>query len=255
MNDLPLQPQQLLVAAGVCTRMAAVVCFGTLPILEGVSIRIRAALTAALAIVAVPIAWQAAAVPQDASPAVVLAGEALVGLALGTAVAALLAATGWAGGILGSVAGLSWADDFSSADDPQSAGLTRLALWIGLAAFVAAGGQLTLVGGLVDSVRHLPVGSAIGGGWDSILQLAVAVPAVAISLALTLAIPALAAVLAFHLAAVFCARAAACSPGPGVLQGMAAVVLLAALCLGLEAWTDGAAAMILGPITDCLSTR
>ncbi|MFM9194382.1 MAG: flagellar biosynthetic protein FliR [Planctomycetia bacterium] len=49
----------------------------------------------------------------------VLAGEVLVGFAMGIAAAAVLAAAGWAGGILGSVSGLSWADDF----DPAAAAM------------------------------------------------------------------------------------------------------------------------------------
>lgn len=251
-----LQPQELLVATGVCLRMAAAICTGTMPIVEGTSIRIRIALAAALAIVAVPMAWRAHAVHPAAAASLVLAGEALVGLVLGTAVAALLSATGWAGAILGSVSGLSWSDDFAPAGDPRSAGVARLSWWIGLAAFLAAGGQMTVVGGLVDSVRHLPVGSvgstmATGG---SIVDLAVVVPAVAISLAVSLAIPALAAVLAFHLAAVFCLRTVTFPPGAGFLQGLAAIVLLASLWLGMETWT-GSGGVLLGSIADCFTHR
>jgi len=257
MPTTPLPSADMLVAAGVCLRMVAAVVAGTLPILEGASVRIRIALAAALAVVAVPMAWQAHAVHPAAGPAVVLAGELLVGLVMGTAVAALLSATGWAGAILGSVSGLSWSDDFAAADDPQSAGVARLAWWIGLAAFVAAGGQLTVVGGLVDSVRHLPVGTvgSIQSAGGSILDLAIAMPAMAISLAVTLAIPALAAVLAFHVAAVFCLRTVALPPGAGFLQGMAAVVLLAAVWLGLRTWTEGGVAMTLGSIADCFAPR
>ena len=194
MNPPPLHSQELLVAAGVCLRMVAAVCTGMLPIVEGASFRIRVALAASLAIVAVPVAWKVAAVPPGAGPAVVLAGEALVGLALGTAIAALLSATAWAGGILGSVSGLSWSDDFAPAGDPQSAGVSRLAWWIGLAAFVAAGGQLAVVGGLVDSVRQIPVGclGGVAAARESIAHLAVVVPGIAVSLAVSLAIPALA---------------------------------------------------------------
>jgi hypothetical protein len=160
-------------------------------------------------------------------------------------------------GAPGRVSGLSWSDDFAAAGDPQSAGVARLAWWIGLAAFVAAGGQLTVVGGLVDSVRHLPVGTvgSMQSAGGSILDLAIAMPAMAISLAVTLAIPALAAVLAFHLAAVFCLRTVALPPGAGFLQGMAAVVLLAAVWLGLRTWTDGGVAMTLGSIADCFAPR
>lgn len=246
----------VLVGAGVCARMTAAVCTGTLPILEGVSFRIRAALSLALAVVAAPLAWRGAAIDPGASPALLLAGEAVVGLAAGTAMAAVLMATGWAGGILGSVSGLSWADDFSPAGDSQAAGVARLAWWIGLAAFLAAGGQLTVVGGLVDSVLQIPVGSlGSATGRESLLRLAVAMPTVAISLAVSLAIPALAAVLAFHLAAVFCLRTANFSPAPGFLQSLAALVLLGGLWLGLDTWMHGGPAMMLGSIADFFTHR
>ena len=112
---------EIVVAVGVCARIAAAVCTGTLPILPGGSFRIRISLAFALAVVAVPMALavQAASPERSIGPLLpVLAGELFVGLMMGTAAAAVLAATAWAGGILGSVSGLSWADDF----DPAAAG-------------------------------------------------------------------------------------------------------------------------------------
>ena len=158
--------QEIVVAVGVCARIAAAVVTGTLPILPGGSFRIRLTLAFALAVVAVPmaLAGQAAYGSRPIGPLLpVLAGELLVGLLMGTAAAAVLAATAWAGGILGSVSGLSWADDFDPAAAGESAGIARLAWWVGLAAFFAAGGQLAVVGGLIDSVRHVPIGAAFGG--------------------------------------------------------------------------------------------
>jgi len=252
-----------LVAAGVCARVAAAVATGTLPILPGASLRIRGTLTAALVAVALPGALAAATADgagSTAGPALgeMLVGEAFVGLGLGTAVAAVLAAAGWAGGVLGSVSGLSWADDFDPdpAGHGESAGIARLARWVGLAAFFAAGGQLAVVAGLVDSVRRVPVGTVFGGpAQDWITSVVVAAPGAALDLAVLLAMPALAAVIAFHLAAAICLRTVPFSAGPGLLNALAALVLLAALWLSADAWAGGSAAALFGAVEHCFSAR
>ena len=250
---------EIVVAVGVCGRIAAAVGTGTLPILPGGSFRIRGALVFALAVVAVPmvLAAEAAAPSRSIGPLLpVLVGELFVGLMMGTAAAAVLMATAWAGGILGSVSGLSWADDFDPDAAGESAGIARLAWWVGLAAFFTAGGQLAVVGGLIDSVRHLPVGTAFGGpSQEWLVRLAVTTPAVAVSLAAMLVLPALVAVVAFHLASAICLRAVHFSPGPGLLQGLASLVLLASLWLGAEAWAGGSAIMMLRSIDACFGGR
>ena len=251
--------QEIVVAVGVCARIAAAVVTGTLPILPGGSFRIRLTLAFALAVVAVPMALavQVADGSRPIGPLLpVLASELLVGLLMGTAAAAVLAATAWAGGILGSVSGLSWADDFDPAAAGESAGVARLAWWVGLAAFFTAGGQLAVVGGLIDSVRHVPVGTALSGlPQEWLVTLAVTTPSVAISLAAVLVMPALVAVVAFHLASGICLRAIPFSPGPGLLQGLASLVLLASLWLGAEAWAGGSAIMMLRSIDACFGVR
>ena len=250
---------EIVVAAGACGRIVAAVGTGTMPILPGGSFRIRLALTLALAVVAVPMALavQGTASSGSVGPLLpVLACELLVGLMMGTAAAAVLSATAWAGGILGSVSGLSWADDCDPDAAGESAGIARLAWWVGLAAFFTAGGQLAVVGGLVDSVRHLPIGAAFGGPSRQWLEtLAVTTPAVAVSMAVMLALPALAAVVAFHLASAICLRAVLFTPGPGLLQGLASLVLLSCLWLGAEAWAGGSAIMMLQLIDGCFGGR
>ena len=250
---------EIVVAAGVCGRIAAAVCTGTLPILPGGSFRIRLALALALVVVAVPMALAVqgtASARPVGSLLPVLAGELLVGLMMGTAAAAVLSATAWAGGILGSVSGLSWADDFDPDAAGESAGIARLAWWVGLAAFFTAGGQLAVVGGLIDSVRHLPIGAAfVGPPREWLVTLAVTTPAVAVSMAAMLALPALAAVVAFHLASAICLRAVLFSPGPGLLQGLASLVLLCSLWLGAEAWAGGSAIMMLQLVDTCFGGR
>jgi len=253
-----LSPEAV-VAAGVCGRIAAAVATGTLPILPGGSFRIRLTLAFALAVVAVPMALAVQNTPpaRPIGPLLpVLAGELLIGLLMGTAAAAVLAATAWAGGILGSVSGLSWSDDFDPAAAGESAGIARLAWWVGLAAFFTAGGQLAVVGGLIDSVRHIPVGTAFGASpQEWLVTLAVTTPGVAISLAAMLAMPALVAVLAFHLASAICLRSIPFSPGHGLLQGLGSLVLLTSLWLGAEAWAGGSAIMMMRSIDACFGGR
>jgi flagellar biosynthetic protein FliR len=250
---------EIVVAAGVCGRIAAAVGTGTLPILPGGSTRIRMTLVVALAVVAVPMALaaQGAGATRPIGPLLpVLAGELLVGFLMGTAAAGVLAATAWAGGILGSVSGLSWADDFDPAAAGDSAGITRLAWWVGLAAFFTAGGHLAVVGGVIDSVRHVPVGTVLGGASQEWLTtLAITVPAMAFSLAAALAMPALVSIVAFHLASSICLRAVPFAPGPGLLQGLASLILLASLWLGADAWAGGSAALMLRSIDACFGGR
>lgn len=234
------------IAAGLVTRLAVVVALAAWPAFPGVSARVRGALALALAIAA----WPAAVAAEPAGAALpawplVIAGEAIVGLVIGMSLAAIVAAAGQAGAVLGSVSGLSWADDFAVDGGEAAAGIGRLAWWIGLAAFCAAGGQLIVVDGLVESVRTLPVGSLLvpdpATGWppERLLTMAATSITTAFSLTITLAAPALAAVVGFHLASAICLRAVPFAPAAGLLQGLAALVMLAAFVVGLDAWATG----------------
>jgi flagellar biosynthetic protein FliR len=244
------------VAAGVIARIAAAIAVGVLPVTSGVGFRVQAAVALGLSIAAFPAADAAAptAVRDPLALLWIVPAEAAVGLALGAAAASVLAAAAWMGAILGSVTGLSWADDFTPEGDPQTAGVARLAWWTALAGFVAADGHLQVVAGLVESVRRLPIGAAVGadGLWvDGLTQLAATMPSVAFSLAVSLALPALAAVVAFHLVAAICVRTIRFDPGQGLLQAAASLVLFAAICIGTESWTAGFAALVQAPLERC----
>ena len=189
---------------------------------------------------------------------VVIVGESLAGLAIGTAIAAVASAGAWAGGILGSVAGLSWADDFAPEGDAQSAGMARLAWWVSCGGFIAAGGLGAIAAGLVDSVRTMPIGALVPGAAAAALPLAdiaVRLPAAALSLAVTLAIPALVAVICFHLTCAICLRTVPFTPASGMLQAVAALVLLGAVYLGADAWSSGFGGIAQGQIEQCFGAR
>lgn len=252
------RPEQAAVAVGVVARLAAATAVGGLPITAATSLPVKAACVCGLSVAAWPAACGAAGTIEPAGIlggiVPLLAGEAVVGLGLGMAVAAVLAAAAWAGTLLGSVSGLSWADDFTPEGDAQAAGITRLAWWLGLMGFLAAGGHLALVAGLVDTFRTLPVGavSAAGGGFATLLPLIAAAPATGLSLALLLAGPALAAVLAFHVAASVAVRVGRFDPGQGLLQSLASLVVLAAVCVAADSWIGGYAALVEAPVERCL---
>jgi flagellar biosynthetic protein FliR len=246
-------PERAAAAAGVVARLVAAIAVGGLPLTAGTSLSVRAAVVVALALAVWPAASAAAVATDPISIAGAVAGEAVVGLGLGVAVAAVFAAAGWAGALLGSVTGLSWADDFTPEGDPQAAGIARLAWWLGLGGFLATGGHVQLVAGLIDSFRTLPVGvAARGGGFTDLVSTVAEAPAIGLALALTLAGPAVAAVLAFHVAATIAVRVGRVDPGQGLFQSLASVVLLAVLCVAADAWIGGFAALVHGPLERCL---
>lgn len=236
-SDL-LQPGVIVIAAGVCARMVAATTVATLPAFPGVLARGRLAVAIALTAVGLPTALRIG--PGTAGPwPLVVAGEVVVGGVIGTVIALVVGAAGWAGALLGTASGLTWADDFDPNGAEQgSAGIGRLAWWIGAAAFLAAGGQVAVVTGLLDSLAVIPVGTALAGeGFpERLVAVALTAPTLALSLTLTLALPALSAVVAFHLASAICLRTVPFSPGAGLLQGLAAVLLLVALGFGLDVW-------------------
>ncbi|MEX0689665.1 MAG: flagellar biosynthetic protein FliR [Pirellulales bacterium] len=246
-------------ALGVATRMTAAVAGGGLaffpqldPKLGGVAALALTAAALPLAAVAVaPLGEGRAVVPLDVLPLDVLplvAGEAVVGLGLGLVVAVAFAAAAWAGGILGSVSGLTWADDFTPDAPAGEGGAARLATWLAVAGFLTAGGHLAVVAGLVDSTGRLPVGGLAVADRAAWIELLAATPTAAVMLAMSLAAPALVAVLTFHVTAAICLRSVRFASGPGLIQAAAAVVLLAAVIHGTATWTTGFASAVREPI-------
>jgi flagellar biosynthetic protein FliR len=228
---------------GVVVRMATVVAVGGLASFPRLGPRIGLAAGLALSAAALPTAVARGSTPQPV--VLLLVGEAIVGLGLGLAVAVAFAAASWGGGILGSVSGASWADDFAGDPPTGEGGAARLAGWLAVAGFLATGGHLVLVTGLVDSVHWLPIGgfaSAISR--DELTEMIAGMPSAALSLALALALPALTAVLTFHVAAALCLRSVRFVVGPGSLQAAASLVLLAAVVAGAAGWTEGFATAV-----------
>lgn len=225
------------IAVAVLSRLASAVTVSTLPVFPGVSFRIRLATAVALTAVALPNASDMQQGNISSLPLLVMT-EVVLGGILGIGVAMVLAAAGWSGTMLGSVSGVSWAQDFDPGSQEATAGIGRLAWWVGLAAFLSAGGQLVVITGMLDSFERLPVGVVLSNGYFDRQCIAVATeaPALALRIALQLALPVMATVVAFHLASAICLRVVPFAHGMGLLQGLATVVLLFAFWFGLDAW-------------------
>ena len=61
--------------------------------------------------------------------------------------------------------------------------------------------------------------------------------------------------IAFHLTTAICPRAVPFAPGSGLLQALAAVVLLGAVYVGADAWAGGFGSLIQGPLEQCFDAR
>jgi flagellar biosynthesis protein FliR len=238
------------IAIGVIVRMAAAVAAGGLPVFPRLEVRLQAVAVVAFSAVALP-----AAVPAAPRPPLVplLVGEAIVGLGLGLVAAVIFAAASWAGRILGTISGLSWADDFTPDAPAGDGAAARLAGWLAVAGFLAAGGHLAIVAGLFDSVTRLPVGClAATGEAGDLADLVATAPSLALGLAISLAAPAVAAVLSFHAAAAICLRTVRFAAGAGLLQAVASLVVLGAVWVGAGLWTEGFAAAAAPLLERCL---
>lgn len=231
------------VTLGVAVRMAGVVAAGGMASFPRLGPRIGSAVALALAAAALPAAVARGHEPQPLM--VLVVSEAVVGCGLGLAVAVAFGAAAWAGGVLGSMAGMAWADDFSGDAPAGEGGAARLAAWLAVAGFLAMGGHLVLIAGIVDSVARLPIGGlAAAAAREHLGDMLVAMPGLALSLAMALALPAVTAVLTFHLASALCLRSVRFVVGPGSLQAAASLVLLAAVVAGAGGWTEGFATAV-----------
>lgn len=221
-------------AAGLFARMAAIVLVVAPTVVPGVSLGSRLAAALVLTLAALPAAL-AVSVAEGTGPAsgwsamaALVAGESLVGAALGFVVAALAGAVAWGGAVLGGASGLAWQPD----DDGPEAGVAALARWFSLGAFVGAGGLTGVVVAVIDGTRALPVGSMVAGDTSTLVGLVAGASSSAIALAVAVSLPGLVAILAFHLVAALVLRAGTFAAGPGLVPAAMALVVMAALFHG-----------------------
>ena len=249
----------LLAAAGLLARVTRAFescAHGLLPTVE---FKTRLALSLIVTLAALPTALVASPLASAGigltSALGVIAGEACLGLCLGLAVAAAVSAVAWAGDLLGSIAGLAWEDGEEDGAAGSPAGVARLARWLAVGGFLAAGGLEVVVLSLTDGVRSMPIGSLAGSAisWPAIEAWALRMPALAFGLAVSLAVPTVAAVLVFQLAAAIALRTASCDPGPGFLHAATALVVLAMILVNAGAWSRAAGPRLLPSLAASLS--
>jgi len=239
--DLPLAfTETATMTVVLCVaRVGGFVAIGTLPLAPGLPLLVRVALAWAMSIAA--LAWvlpSRHAVAESVPLVQVALTEVAVGGFIGLSVACVTAAAGWAGGVLSSISGLSWAEDYGGGPSEAATPLARLVWWVAAAAFVSSGGGRVLLVGLLESFATLPLGVGFDAEIAGMLTRAFGL---AWRLAIAVALPALVAVLAWHLSAALACRVIPLSPSTGLLQGSAAVVLLCAVWLGGTSWTSGLA--------------
>lgn len=247
-----VEPAAAIVAAGLAVRVAGLLLVGGQRLYPGLTPQVRLGLLLVFAVATAPAAIAARQPTGETLPPLpfLFGSELLVGAGLGLAVALLLSAVAAAGGILAATAGLDWAAAFTPGGEDRP-GVARLCGWLGLAAFVSAGGQRLVVNGLLDSCWRLPIGrlaGSLGRAEFPLADLLFQLPAVGLSLAVGLALPVLVAVLTTHVTAAICLRTVSFTPGIGLLQGLAAVVLLGGLLLGSRQWSEQAGQLLLPPL-------
>lgn len=138
--------------------------FTSAPILShrSVPLRVRIAVSMLLAIVVAPLLPAAAAADLSAPTGwLAVAGEALIGFAIGFVARAILAAVEVAGEAIGLQMGLSFAGFFDP-DSGQLNAVSRLLNTLSLSAFVAINGPVLMVVATVRSFAIIPPATELG---------------------------------------------------------------------------------------------
>lgn len=247
MTEFP--PIPLLPALCALARSAGFVAVGSWPLLPGGCLRVRLAATVALTAAGFP---QAIATAPTAGGLASVPLEALLGMVLGACVAAVAAASAWAVSITLAALGEDGQPAETGCDeDPleplvgSGGALSRLAFWMGTAAFFTAGGERWVVGGIVASFRAMPPGT-----WQmaDLETLAGELATTGFAIALSLATPLLAAVVTFRLTTAIVLRTASLAPGPGLLRALSILLVLAALVAAADLLAGGLGHALEGPL-------
>ncbi|MGE3861440.1 MAG: flagellar biosynthetic protein FliR [Burkholderiaceae bacterium] len=182
--------------------------FSSAPILSQrvVALRVRISFSLLMAMLIAPLIPSQATVDlASAAGLLAVAGEVLIGVAIGFIARVILASVEIAGEAVGLQMGLSFAGFF----DPESGQLnavSRLLNTLSLAAFVAINGPVLLIAAVVRSFDLIPPGAALGS-WLERLQPA-ALGAGLFELGVTIALPFMALLLFVNLALGVIARIA-----------------------------------------------
>ena len=159
-----LQPllDQFLLFTLVLTRVSGL--FMTLPVLgsQNIPMQLRAFATVAIALLITPSFWGTAA-PDPGNLVglfVLLAREAVLGLALGLSVNILFSGLQLAGQLIAQISGLSLADVYNPSLDANVPVFSQLLDITALAVFMTIGGHRQVIDALLDTFRDMPPGQA-----------------------------------------------------------------------------------------------
>ena len=152
---------QFLIFVLVLTRVGALVA--ALPFVgsQTVPMQVRALLAVALAVVITPLHWGLSP-PQPANLvdfAVIIGREALLGLALGSAIMILLSGMQLAGQVISQMSGMSLSDVVNPTFDTQVPLFSHLLELVALAMFFLLGGDRQVMAALLSSFEWMPPGS------------------------------------------------------------------------------------------------
>ncbi|MEO8496655.1 MAG: flagellar biosynthetic protein FliR [Planctomycetota bacterium] len=157
---IDLYRDQLLLFVLVLTRVSTLVM--TAPIFgsRNVPVRVRAFLAIGFALIITPLHFDAAReMPTDLiNLSVLLAREAVLGLALGLAVMILFTGLHLTGQIMGQMSGMALADAYDPTFDSSVPVFTQLLDAVTLSVFIAIGGHRQIMAALLDTFRWRPPG-------------------------------------------------------------------------------------------------
>ena len=151
---------QLLLFVLVLTRISALIM--TAPIFgsRSVPLRIRALLAVGFALIVTPVHFdESRAMPTElVNLSVLIAREAVLGLALGLAVMILFTGLHLTGQVIGQMSGMSLADSFDPTFDTTVPVFAQLLDAVTLSVFIAIGGHRQVMMALLDTFRWRPPG-------------------------------------------------------------------------------------------------
>ncbi|MFO0898270.1 MAG: flagellar biosynthetic protein FliR [Pirellulales bacterium] len=127
-----------------------------------IPMQVRALLAVAVSLIVAPLQWSVApAAPESlVDAALLVAGEMLVGVALGLGVMILLSGMQVAGQVIGQLSGMSLAEVFDPGFNDNAPVFSQFLFHLAVALFVLLGGHRMALVALLDTFQALPPGAA-----------------------------------------------------------------------------------------------
>ncbi|MDX1947364.1 MAG: flagellar biosynthetic protein FliR [Pirellulaceae bacterium] len=235
---LSLYLDQFLIFVLVLTRIGALLM--TLPVLgtATVPMQIRALLAMGISLIIAPLYWGTPIPPPDHLPALglLMAREALLGLALGLAVMILLSGMQMAGQVVSQMSGLSLADVANPNFDESVPIFSQILETLALAIFFIVGGHRQVLEALLGSFAWMPPGS--GTLPDSLVETLTAVAAHSFEVGIRASAPIMVALLLAILIVALISRTIPQLNSVAVGLNFNSLIVLGglAMCIGPAAW-------------------